>query len=272
MSRWWRAYDEAVDDPKLCLLTDKQHRAWFNLCCITSQNAGKLPALAAVAFKLHTTPEKAKAIVAELVALGLVDLDETGNAAPHNWGRRQFQSDSSTERVKRFRKQDGNVTPSVSVTPPETERQITETDSDTEKEGKEATRARALAFPFDPFWQKFPNKVGKQAAEKAFDRVRKKGAVTFENLMAGLDRYLVKTDDRPWCNPATWLNEGRWDDQPAAAPRAIPRLGSRDDVREKNANASAKLSEFIASHSHEPERSGPTREAPSGLLPFAKPA
>ena len=44
MGHWWRAYDECVDDPKLCLLTDKQHRAWFNLCCITSQAGGTLPA------------------------------------------------------------------------------------------------------------------------------------------------------------------------------------------------------------------------------------
>ena len=27
-------------------------------------------------------------------------------------------------------------------------------------------------------------------------------------LMAALLRYAAKTDDRPWCNPATWLNGG----------------------------------------------------------------
>lgn len=93
MSRWWRAYDEAVDDPKLILLTDKQHRAWFNLCCITSQNGGTLPALAVIAVKLRTSPDKARGIVAELVALGLVDNDGNGVFAPHNWNARQYKSD-----------------------------------------------------------------------------------------------------------------------------------------------------------------------------------
>lgn len=133
-SRWWRAYDEAVDDPKLCLLTDKQHRAWFNLCCITSQNGGKLPAMAAVAFKLRMTVDKTRSMVAELVALGLVDMDETGTAAPHNWGERQFQSDTSTERVKRFRERPRNVSSAVSETPPETE-QIQNREEDTADAG-----------------------------------------------------------------------------------------------------------------------------------------
>jgi hypothetical protein len=39
-------------------------------------------------------------------------------------------------------------------------------------------------------------------------------------MMIGLEAYVDKTDDRPWCNPATWLNEGRWDDQPAAKPQS----------------------------------------------------
>lgn len=130
MSRWWRAYDEAVDDPKLCLLNDKQHRAWFNLCCITSQNGGTLPPIAAVAFKLRMPVTKAKHLVAELVTLGLIDHDETV-FAPHNWNVRQFKSDVSNERVKRFRERKCNVTETVTVTPPETE---TETKQKRKKE------------------------------------------------------------------------------------------------------------------------------------------
>lgn len=166
MSRWWRAYDEAVDDPKLCLLTDKQHRAWFNLCCITSQNGGRLPSLAAIAFKLRTTPDKARSIVAELTALGLIDLDdETGTSAPHNWSRRQFQSDTSTERVKRFRKQVGNVSETVSETPSETE-QIQKTD--TEKINTFRTKKVRTAYSQEfelQFWKPYPRTALMSKAE-----------------------------------------------------------------------------------------------------------
>lgn len=75
--------------------------------------------------------------------------------------------------------------------------------------------------PFDEFWAVYPNKVGKPDAAKAFQRAGQR--VGFETLMAGLRRYVGKTDDRPWCNPATWLNQDRWADEPATVqPRGSP--------------------------------------------------
>ncbi len=80
------------------------------------------------------------------------------------------------------------------------------------------TRARE-SFPpraFDEFWLRYPHKVGKLAAETSFDRVRKSGRVSYPVLMSGLDRYIAsKPPDRSWCNPATWLNQGRYDDEPS---------------------------------------------------------
>lgn len=123
MSHWWRAHDEAVDDPKLQLLPPAVFKGWFNLMCLASANSGRLPSLATIAFKLHLTQAKAKHIVAELTARGLLD-EHDGGFVPHNWNARQFKSDVSTERVQRFRERRRNV----SEAPPDTER--TETDSE----------------------------------------------------------------------------------------------------------------------------------------------
>lgn len=70
---------------------------------------------------------------------------------------------------------------------------------------------------WDEFWSAYPHKVGKADAVKAFKRAA--GRVDRETMMAGLRRYIAKTDDRPWCNPSTWLNQDRWSDQPAAQPQ-----------------------------------------------------
>lgn len=70
---------------------------------------------------------------------------------------------------------------------------------------------------FDRFWTMFPNKVGKRDAEKAFAKAIQRASL--EAIFAGLSRYAAKTDDRPWCNPATFLNQNRWEDQPAPAPQ-----------------------------------------------------
>jgi len=121
LSRWWRAYDEAVDDPKLQRLGPALGWAWFNLMCIASKHGGVLPSIGDIAFKLRTTEQKAAATLTALVTAGLFERIDDGSFAPHNWEGRQFQSDVSNDRVKRYRERKRNVTPTVTVTPPETE-------------------------------------------------------------------------------------------------------------------------------------------------------
>lgn len=193
--RWWRAYDEAVDDPKLILLSDKQFRAWFNLCCVCSQNGGELPPTPVIAVKLRMTADKAKSAVAELAALGLVDVDGD-SVTMHNWSGRQFQSDLSTERVKRFRKQKRNVSPAVSETPPEYR------DRSREEEGE--TRAR------DPLPSKEP-----LISPAAF-------------VIADHYREIIRVDDDdpawqgwPW-QVQTWLTQGHGRAEILAVAAKIP--------------------------------------------------
>lgn len=69
---------------------------------------------------------------------------------------------------------------------------------------------------FETFWAEYPHKVGKRDAQKAFAKASRR--IDLADLMAGLRRYAAKTDDRPWCNPATWLNQDRWADMPASQP------------------------------------------------------
>lgn len=86
------------------------------------------------------------------------------------------------------------------------------------------TRASALVG-FSVWYGRYPHKVGRAAAERAYRKAISDGA-TDEMLLAGLDRYVgSKPPDRPWCNPATWLNQQRWLDEPAKtaeAPTARP--------------------------------------------------
>lgn len=85
---------------------------------------------------------------------------------------------------------------------------------------------------FSEFWALFPNKVGKGDAFRKFVLALQRAS--FEEIMAGLRRYVAKTDDRPWCNPATFLNQDRWGDEPAeTVPRAAspPRQQSFIDVQ-----------------------------------------
>ncbi len=67
---------------------------------------------------------------------------------------------------------------------------------------------------FDEFWKAYPRKVGKQAAEKAYAKAAK---TTEENvIIAGARRYADDPNrvDAFTAHPTTWLNAGRWNDEP----------------------------------------------------------
>jgi uncharacterized protein YdaU (DUF1376 family) len=85
-----------------------------------------------------------------------------------------------------------------------------------EEEDTNVSSTRARKTDFDVWYQSYPHKVGRAAAEKSYYRCRKSGA-SQQELVLGLERYVkTKPPDREWCNPATWLNQERWKDQPAS--------------------------------------------------------
>lgn len=102
MSRWFRVYDDLVDDPKIQRLPGDVVKSLLNLWCLASQNDGLLPAVDDIAFKLRMKPAKVENLLSVLGECGLIDSDETG-LRPHNWAGRQYQSDTSKERVQRHR-------------------------------------------------------------------------------------------------------------------------------------------------------------------------
>lgn len=137
MSRWFRVYDDMVDDPKVQRLPPELFKALVNLWCLSSKNGGHLPGAEDIAFKLRLKLDKVKQIISSLHDAELIDTDETG-LCPHNWNGRQFKSDVSNERVKRYRKRKCNVTQDVTATPPDTE---SETDTERKKDAAPSAAA-----------------------------------------------------------------------------------------------------------------------------------
>jgi hypothetical protein len=107
------------------------------MLCMASKNNGMLPALDDIAIQLRVTAAKATEIIACLVKATLLDKTETG-FAPHNWSGRQYKSDVSTDRVKRFRNAKRNVSETTSERP-----QITDTETD-DRIGDAGARASAF--------------------------------------------------------------------------------------------------------------------------------
>lgn len=105
---WFRFYHETLDDPKVQRLPGETYKAWVNLLCLACRNDGKIPSVADVAFALRTSEQEVGKLLKYLAGCALLDC--AGNSyTPHGWTKRQYKSDVSTDRVKRFRNGDGNV-------------------------------------------------------------------------------------------------------------------------------------------------------------------
>ena len=209
MSHWWRAYDQAVDDPKLQCLAPPLFKAWFNLMCIASESGGTLPAIGAVAFKLRIGEHKAAEIIAALVAAGLIDRRPDGKFEPHNWAVRQYVSDVSTPRVKRFRERQRNGAAAVSETPPESE-----SDSDAERENARETRALSRQDFDEQVWKPYPRTpvMSKEQAWKAWQKAREEDRAA---IVAAIPRYAAwlrrQTPDYPVLNIGSFIAQRRFD-------------------------------------------------------------
>lgn len=75
---------------------------------------------------------------------------------------------------------------------------------------------------FDAFWERYPKKVAKPTARRAWDRLRP-GETMREAIMAGLARALASGEwahqrGRYIPHPASWLNARRWEDEGITLP------------------------------------------------------
>ncbi len=112
-----------------------------------------------------------------------------------------------------------------------------------ERAGEETEERRGETEPCSPsasesaddgfadFWEQYPKKVAKPAAEKAWRKV-KPSKQLLADLMAGLERQKASADwqkdgGRFIPHPATWLNGRRWDDElPQPAAQQAPDSGN----------------------------------------------
>lgn len=81
---------------------------------------------------------------------------------------------------------------------------------------------------FEEFWAKYPKKVAKSTAKKAFEKV----SAPLETLLTAIDRQKCseqwsKDGGQFIPNPATWLNQERWNDElPQTTRQEIPKGAS----------------------------------------------
>ncbi len=82
------------------------------------------------------------------------------------------------------------------------------------EKNKYSSSSADAADGFSEFWSMYPRKVGKTAAHKAWIRAIEAGAKP-ETILAELRKQVPGYRDPQYTpHPTTWLNQGRWQDEP----------------------------------------------------------
>lgn len=210
---WFRMYAEFAHDPKTQMMNEAMQRRYMMLMCMRCSNDLVTLHETEIAFHLRIGNDEMAETKALFVAKGFIDLD--WNLL--NWEKRQFISDSSNARVIKHRAlQKEKQTPvcNADVTLQKRKSNVLDTDTDTDTD---KIPPKKSAKRFSDFWSAYPKKVGKDAALKQFDLRKVDDALLVEMLTA----LAIQKQSPGWQkdggqfipNPATWLSQGRWQDE-----------------------------------------------------------
>ena len=150
---WFRFYSEAVGDMKFnkiartCGISKAEaFGAWAMILCAASESPerGKLYVTLQERYTVDDVADligfqkrKAQKYILALVRMDMIGC-KCGVFFVVNWDKRQYTSDNSTERVKKYReKQEMKRSGNVTVTPPEVRGQNTDTDTDDRRQKEE---------------------------------------------------------------------------------------------------------------------------------------
>lgn len=157
--QWFRFYSEALDDPKVQRLPGDLFKAWVNLLCLANEQdeRGTLPLLDDITFRLRLDHQKAEDALTGLRRAGLLDYNaDTDEYRIHAWDKRQYASDNSTDRVRKFRDKQRETADETGRNKRGTfqkrssnaiEQNRVDTDTDTEQSQKQSTGRATRATP-----------------------------------------------------------------------------------------------------------------------------
>jgi hypothetical protein len=218
---------------------------------------GVAPTAKRLAGMVGATEREVERLMAELAEAGVYSVTPEGTIYSRRMVRDARLSEEGREAVtKRWANKGNDAKPNtppnrVPTREPDSPPSSLEAEADTEAEKNPPTprkRGSAKSHPdFPDFWAAYPRKVGRGAAEKAFAKAIEKGA-SVGDIAAGLNRQAWPDNPRFIPHPATWLNQGRWQDDPAAAAPPAAEPPSKIDwlIREMAAERSGDFPDFNA--------------------------
>lgn len=131
---WFRFYHEFAGDAKVQSMEEKFQRRLVMLFCLQCDDALDKLKDEEIAFSLRISLTDLKESFLLFEDKGFISYDDEGGILLENWNKRQYKSDNSTERVRKFRDKKRNVSET-----PKKRRNITDKEEDKNRLTKSIT-------------------------------------------------------------------------------------------------------------------------------------
>lgn len=232
--KWFRLHNKLLNDPAVQRLSGDHFKMYINMLCLASSEdkGGYIGTIDDVSFALRCVSSNVSSC---FIALQESDLivsqtvsDATDSETLHEtfhinkWAKNQYESDSSTKRVKKFRekvKRSKGVTEAVTETPPDTEQNRADTDTDTDKTiSPSAQSAKRDKIPYAEIFDLYKNSVKvlsipikltddrKKSIKKLWNSKNHEGVQSYQDLKWWGD-WFTWVDNNPFC---TGSNDRQW--------------------------------------------------------------
>jgi len=227
---WIKLDDGFPQNPKIIGLSDHSFRLYISGLCYSGRylTDGFIPA--AIIKQVGDPRELIEKGLWQITPDGIQIANYTEYQTPKSEVERKREQ--TRERGERFR---------------ESRKRVSNAEKTLSEYRIQNTEINTSSNKFDEFWDLYPRKVGKQDAKKAFERALRNAS--FEEIFEGLKRFVADPNRvltfTP--HPATWLNQGRWGDdpipprnpseggfKPLSMPTPIPPRFSSDEAPKSN--------------------------------------
>lgn len=212
--KWLRLYSEFATDPKVQIMDEALQRRLIMLFCLHVENVLATLHATEIAFALRISEQELEETKAIFMQKGFIN--ETWNLI--NWAKRQYVSDSSTERSRKHRekiKKEVQRECNVAATAPDTE-QIQNREGVKEETNVSSKKNSRRSFSYSPeleeFWREYPrNAASKQEVAKLFLKAIKEGT-SHEAIISATKKYrkYLERTGITVAHATTWLNQQRW--------------------------------------------------------------
>ena len=187
---WFRLYSEFAHDPKIQMLPEAMQRRYVMLMCLKCSETLETLHETEIAFQLRLS--EAELIETKQLFVSKNFIDKQWNLL--NWDKRQFVSDSSTMRVRKYRdkkKQPSNADETLQ----KRQSNAIDTDTDTEQKHKKTTVVATPEGVSDSVWQEFKNlRKAKKApiTQRAIDKISEEASNAGWTLEKALEECIVR--------------------------------------------------------------------------------